>query len=77
MINPRDHRRGAKLSALASLALLFPAPLAAQPMISLKGHTREVLTVWFSPDGKRIASASYDRMVKVWDVQALQRPKKP
>jgi WD40 repeat protein len=38
-------------------------------MLALEGHTAYVWGVAFSPDGTRLASASYGRRVKVWDAQ--------
>src|SRR5205814_10296610 len=35
-------------------------------------HTHDVTSVCFSPDGKRIAPASKDRTVKVWDAATGQ-----
>ena len=36
-------------------------------LLTLRGHTDWVAAVAFSPDGSRIATASYDRVAKVWD----------
>ena len=34
---------------------------------TLKGHTNDVMYASFSPDGRRIVSASWDRNVRIWD----------
>jgi WD40 repeat protein len=44
----------------------------SQELHTLKGHTADVTSVVFSPDGKRLASAARGDTVKVWDVQTGQ-----
>ena len=38
----------------------------------LKGHTSNVNSANFSPDGKKIVTASWDTTVRVWDIKGNQ-----
>src|SRR5262249_34129159 len=52
------------------LCLLGQCSLAddSKPRITLKGHSEKVTSLTFSPDGKTLASASYDGTIRLWDV---------
>ncbi|KAI6124874.1 WD40-repeat-containing domain protein [Pisolithus croceorrhizus] len=60
---------------LRSTSLMFHDFLAACTV--LKGHTDKVLSVAFSPDGKRIVSGSADSSICLWDVQTRARVGSP
>jgi WD40 repeat protein len=40
---------------------------------SLDGHTNTITKVATTPDGHRVISASYDRTVRLWNIETLAR----
>src|SRR6476659_3527098 len=69
--NVERGRRGAAWLGVACLGLLpVPSLSAQEPKLraTLQGHTNPVVSVAYSPDGKTLASASYDGTLKLWDV---------
>ncbi|MDI1433284.1 WD40 repeat domain-containing protein [Polyangium sorediatum] len=50
--------------------LLFSLTTTNAPARPLLGHTGPVEALAFSPDGKRLASGSRDKSVRIWDVAA-------
>ncbi|MBL8820005.1 MAG: WD40 repeat domain-containing protein [Planctomyces sp.] len=69
--NVEQLRAFAAWMGLVCLGLLPVSSISAQePKLraTLKGHTGVVVGLAFSPDGKTLASASYDGTLKSWDM---------
>ncbi|MEV6378635.1 WD40 repeat domain-containing protein [Streptomyces sp. NPDC051773] len=64
-LRPDDEGTGNRLVSIVNAPLATPA----------LGHGGAVYLTSFSPDGKYLATASYDRSVRLWDVADPSRPK--
>jgi WD40 repeat protein len=47
-----------------------PRPFPSEPLFTLSGHTNEAVRIALSPHGGYLATASYDGLAIVWDVQS-------
>jgi WD40 repeat protein/DNA-binding SARP family transcriptional activator len=61
-----------KADTLEAENALHRAVQALRAQVALAGHTGDVWSVDFSPDGKRLATASADETAKVWDANTGQ-----
>ena len=57
------------LVLIATLSIFFPvdAQQAGDSVITLRGHQHALSTAYFSPDGERVVTASYDSSVILWN----------
>ncbi|WP_238012943.1 WD40 repeat domain-containing protein [Dactylosporangium sp. AC04546] len=50
------------------------SPPVRQPIATLTGHTQNVFSVAFSPDGRIVATASWDGTAMLWSVTDPAQP---
>lgn len=58
-----------RLILLWGIAALQCQAASAQELAPLTGHTDPVYAVEFSPDGKSIVTASFDKSLKIWNAE--------
>jgi len=51
-------------------ALLFAGCSQWTETIELKGHTRGINTITFSPDGTKVVTTSWDDTLRIWDAES-------
>ena len=51
--------------------------LVMNPGCPVRGHSKDISAVAFSPDGSRVISGSSDKNVKIWDVETGAQARNP
>ena len=63
---------GSLLAVASSIGIWFYDAATSRELALLFGHTGEVWSVTFSPDGSTLASVANDNTIKLWDVATRQ-----
>ncbi|MCX4719235.1 hypothetical protein OG818_41675 [Streptomyces virginiae] len=69
-LNLAAYRLAATDDVRDQLMSTFATPYTSR----LTGHTSDVVSIAVAPDGKALASASWDRTVRLWNIEDTHRP---
>jgi WD40 repeat protein len=61
-----------KVSSVDKTARVWDAA-RGQSIAVLKGHEDGVFSAQFSPDAKRVVTASYDKTARIWDISSIPK----
>jgi WD40 repeat protein/serine/threonine protein kinase len=65
---------GKRLAMVHGLGISVRDSANGKELLGLRGHRNEVRALAYRPDGRRLASASADQTVKIWDVTRERQP---
>jgi WD40 repeat protein len=61
------HPDGERLAIAQEWAVTIHDAITLDELATLKGHTGRVTALAYAPDGRRLATASWDQTVRIWD----------
>jgi WD40 repeat protein len=71
-IGAGDASQAARSKEYSASSVVVRDARTAEILHTLTGHSMDVVAMAFSPDGRRLATASFDRTVKLWDMETGQ-----